>query len=53
MYFNFQSFQLNRTTVFGILNQGVYNPTTTMLLLLYIFLNVLRLKIKKSSNSDN
>lgn len=51
MYFNFQSFQLNRTTVFGILNQGVYNPTTTMLLLLYIFLNVLRLK--KSSNSDN
>lgn len=31
LYFNFQSFPLNsRTTVLGIIGQGVNNPTTTM-----------------------
>lgn len=38
LYFNFQSFPLkSKTTVLGILSQGVYNPTTTMYYFLYIF----------------
>lgn len=42
LYFNFQSFPLNRTTVLGILSQEVHNPTTTMYYFYTFFKNVLR-----------